>query len=297
MSALPPDARIDPALRIGAVHLAVSDLERSLDFYERVLGLPLISRGDEEAILGTDPRRPLLQLTRLAEPTPVPGHATGLFHVALLHPGRRDLAQTVLRLAEARWPLTGASDHGVSEALYLNDPDGLGLEVYADRPREEWPAPDGDDPIRMYTIPLDLRSLLATGEEQLTERIADGTVVGHVHLKVADVDRAVRFYRDALGLDVMAHLPSAAFVAAGGYHHHFGLNTWQSLGAEPAPVTSPGLRLVELHVSDAGELDAAEQRLGDAGVADVRRDGEMLSVHDHDRSALSLSVSHVPAAR
>jgi catechol 2,3-dioxygenase len=297
MSALPPDARIDPALRIGAVHLAVSDLERSVDFYENMLGLPLVSRGDEEAILGTDSRQPLLQLTRLADPVRAPQRSTGLFHVALLHPTRRDLAQTVLRLAAARWPLTGAADHGVSEALYLDDPDGLGLEIYVDRPREQWPEPDGDDPVRIYTAPLDLRSLLATAEEQLSDRIAPGTVVGHVHLKVSDVDRAVSFYRDALGFDLQAHMPSAAFVAAGGYHHHFGLNTWQSRGAAPAPPTAPGLRLVELHVSDAGQLDAVQQRLADAGFSELRRDGDVLSVHDQDRAALSLSVARVPVTR
>jgi catechol 2,3-dioxygenase len=294
MSALSPDARIDPALRIGAVHLAVSDLTRSVDFYENMLGLPLVSRGGEEAILGPDPRQPLLQLTRLAEPTAAPSRSSGLFHVALLHPSRRDLAHTVLRLAAARWPLTGASDHGVSEALYLDDPDGLGLEIYADRPREVWPAPDGTDPVRMFTIPLDLRDLLAAGEEQLTERIAPGTVVGHVHLKVADVDRAVGFYRDALGLDLQAHMPSAAFVAAGGYHHHFGLNTWHSRGADPAPPTAPGLRLVELQLSDSGELDSVQRRLVDAGIAEIRRDGDLLSVRDRDHQALSLSVARVP---
>src|SRR5271154_1367099 len=143
----------------------------------------------------------------------------------------------------------------------------------------------------MYTAALDLRSLLAAAEEQLSDRIASGTVVGHVHLKVGDVDRAVGFYRDALGLDLQAHLPSAAFVAAGGYHHHFGLNTWQSRGGEPAPLTAPGLRLVELHVSDAGELDAVQRRLADTGIAEVHRDGDLLSVHDRDHQALSLSVA------
>jgi catechol 2,3-dioxygenase len=296
MSAPSPNhAPIDPQLRIGSVHLAVSDLGRSVDFYENVLGLPLISRGDEEAILGPDREAPLLQLTRLHEPTVSPPRSSGLFHVALLHPSRGDLAETVLRIAAARWPLTGASDHGVSEAIYLDDPDGLGLEIYADRPREQWPAPDGADPVRMFTLPLDLRGLLATAREDLAPAISAGTVVGHVHLKVSDVDRAVRFYRDVLGFDLQAHLPSAAFVAAGGYHHHFGLNTWQSLGAPPAPLTAPGLRLVELQVSDVAALDALQRRLADAGVAEVRRDGDLLSLHDDDHQALSLSVTRVPA--
>ncbi len=299
MSAPFPSPRhtpIDPALRIGSVHLAVSDLGRSVDFYERVLGLPLVSRGDEEAILGPDREAPLLQLTRLHDPTAAPPRSSGLFHVALLHPTRGDLANTVLRIASTRWPLSGASDHGVSEAIYLDDPDGLGLEIYADRPRDQWPAPDGEDPVRMFTLPLDLQGLLATAGDDVPPAIAAGTIVGHVHLKVADVDRAVRFYRDALGFDLQAHLPSAAFVAAGGYHHHFGLNTWQSLGAPPAPLTAPGLRLVELQVSDGAQLDALQRRLADAGVAEVRRDGDLLNLHDDDHQALSVSVARVPAA-
>ena len=117
-----------------------------------------------------------------------------------------------------------------------------------------------------------------------------------MHLKVADVDRAVRFYRDVLGFDLQAHMPSAAFVAAGGYHHHFGLNTWTSRGAAPAPLTAPGLRLVELQLSDAAQLDALEQRLVDGGIEEVRRDGDLLSVHDDDHQALSFSVARVPAS-
>jgi len=287
-------ASIDPELRIGSVHLAVSDLGRSVDFYERVLGLPLISRGSEEAILGPDPGAPLLQLTRLHEPTVAPVRSSGLFHVAFLHPTRADLAETVLRVASAGWPLTGASDHGVSEALYLDDPDGLGLEIYVDRPRDQWPAPDGPDPVRMYTIALDLQSLLAAAQERFGPEIAPGTGVGHVHLKVADLDRAVRFYRDVLGFHLQAHLPAAAFVAADGYHHHFGLNTWHSRGAPPAAPTAPGLRLVELQLGDSAQVDAVQRRLADAGVEAVR-DGDLLSLHDDDRQALSFSVARVPA--
>src|SRR5262249_29528173 len=150
--ALPP---IDPTLRIGAVHLAVSDVGRSADFYERVLGLPLISREREKALLGGDPARPALVLLGLAHPTPVPVHSTGLFHVAWLHPPAAALAATIRRVAAARWPITGASDHGVSEALYLSDPDALGIEIYVDRPRERWqPGPDGEG-LNIVTLPLD----------------------------------------------------------------------------------------------------------------------------------------------
>ena len=230
---------IDPALRLGAVHLAVSDLARSVDFYRRVLGLELISEGDEGAVLGAAHDRALLELTRLAHPSPVPRHSAGLFHVALLHPTRATLASTLMRIARASWPVTGASDHGVSEAIYLDDPDGLGLEIYSDRPRAQWPRVSDGSRIAMFTAPLDIEDLLTTapapdGTGGPTTQIDPGTVVGHVHLKVSDVERALGFYRDALGFTLEASMPSAAFLGAGGYHHHFGLNSWQSSGAPPA---------------------------------------------------------------
>jgi len=250
---------------------------------------------EQAAGAGPDRLAPLLSLTRLHEPTPVPPRASGLFHVALLHPSRSDLAATVLRVAGAHWPLSGASDHGVSEALYLDDPDGLGLEIYRDRPRDEWPAPTGDDPVRMYTVALDLRDLLGTVVHPPAPVIAPGTIVGHVHLKVSDLQRSLRFYRDVLGFSVQAHLPSAAFVAADGYHHHFGLNTWQSAGAPPAPPTAPGLRLVELQLSAAAEIDAVAGRLRAAAVPASRREGDHLGVHDGDHQALAFSVGPIEA--
>ena len=151
---------IDPALRIRSVELAVGDLPRSVEFYERVLGLPVLERDEQQAQLGTDGRAPALVLRQLAAPTPLPVGATGLFHVAWLHPSRGALADSVRRVARARWPLEGASDHGVSEALYLSDPDGLGIEIYADRPRESWPRPPAGEGVAMVTLPLDLEDLL-----------------------------------------------------------------------------------------------------------------------------------------
>ncbi len=147
-----PNGPIDPSLRIGSVHLAVGDLARSADFYERVLGLPLISREQDSALLGADTARPALRLSAIAEPTPLSPRSTGLFHVAWLHPSRAALADTVRRIARARWPIDGASDHGVSEALYLSDPDGLGIEIYADRPRERWPRPEDGRGVSMFTL-------------------------------------------------------------------------------------------------------------------------------------------------
>jgi catechol 2,3-dioxygenase len=257
-------AAIDPALRIGSVELAVSNLPRSADFYERVLGLPLIAREEHRVQLGADRERPALVLTGIEEPTPLSPHSTGLFHVAWLHPSRAALAASVRRIVGQRWPMEGAADHGVSEALYLSDPDGLGIEIYADRPREQWERPAGGHGVKMVSLPLHLEDLLAQDQGGPVPLIAAGTGIGHVHLKVADVPRANAFYRDALGFEQQAQIPSAAFLSAGGYHHHIGLNSWQSQGGQPAPNTAPGLRRVEFELSDAGSVNAIERAIADA---------------------------------
>ena len=195
-------ASIDPSLRIRLAKLAVADLDASAAFYEQVLGLPLIERDEVRALLGTDPGDPALELVALPGARPASAGATGLFHVAWLHPSRAALADTVRRIAGARWPLSGASDHGVSEALYLNDPDGLGIEVYTDRPREQWGRTPGGG-YEIYTAPLDLDDLLATSTTPPDPRMAPGTGIGHVHLKVADVDAGERFY-SGLGFERQA---------------------------------------------------------------------------------------------
>ena len=284
---------IDPRLRISSVALDVADLSRSADFYERILGLPLIERDEHRARLGPDPDRPSLVLGDIASPSPLPPGATGLYHVAWLHPTRAALAETVRRIAESGWRFEGASDHGVSEALYLSDPDGLGIEIYVDRPRELWDRPADGHGVKMTTLALDLDDLLAQAQDEPDPTIAPDTGIGHVHMKVADVARATAFYRNALGLEEQAQLPSAAFLAAGGYHHHVGLNSWQSQGASPAPDSAPGLRLVEFELSDAGALEALERTLADTGAESVlERDSEdALSVRDPDGQALTFAHS------
>jgi catechol 2,3-dioxygenase len=290
-------ATIDSTLHIGSVRLAVSELSRSADFYERVLGLPLISREHGGARLGADRERPVLELTALESATPIPPGSTGLFHIAWLHPSRAALAATVRRVTGGRWPIDGAADHGVSEALYLSDPDGLGIEIYVDRPREQWPRPPGGHGVVMATLPLDLDSLMENAPAEPAPAMAPDAVVGHVHLKVADVPRATAFYRDALGLDEQAQLPSAAFLSAGGYHHHVGLNSWQSRGGSPPPDSAPGLRLVEFEFGGANGLAALERRLTDApgGPLASREEQQRLSVSDPDGHRLAFS-SHADRA-
>jgi catechol 2,3-dioxygenase len=252
---------IDPSLSIASVRLDVAELDRSAEFYERVLGLPLIAREHDRALLGADAQRPALELRALAEPVALTPHSTGLFHVAWLHPSRAALAATVRRVAGARWPIDGASDHGVSEALYLSDPDGLGIEIYADRPRETWQRPPSGHGVVMVTLALDIDDLLAQAPGAPSESVEPGTSIGHVHLKVADVPRANAFYRDALGFEEQALLPSAAFLSAGGYHHHIGLNSWQSAGASASPPDAPGLREVGFQLGSEPSMKALREGL------------------------------------
>jgi catechol 2,3-dioxygenase len=284
---------IDPLLRIRSVELAVSDLERSADFYERVLGLPLLAREQHAARLGLDEARPALTLSDIRSPTPLPPGSTGLYHVAWLHPSRAQLAATVRRVAAAGWPLEGASDHGVSEAVYLSDPDGLGIEIYADRHRESWPRTGDGHGLAMVSLPLDIEDLLAQSPGEPAAAAAPGTTVGHVHLKVSDVPAASAFYRDTLGLEERALLPSASFLAAGGYHHHVGLNSWQSAGAGPAPPTAPGLRLVEFELGDEqalGSLAAALAERPEGPAPRRERDGALL-LSDPDGQALAFAAA------
>jgi catechol 2,3-dioxygenase len=277
-------AAVDPGLKIGSVTLAVADLPRSVDFYQRVLGLPVISSEPDTARLGPDREHPSLVLSDIARPASAPPGSTGLFHVAWLHPSRAALAETVRRIAEQRWPFDGASDHGVSEALYLSDPDGLGIEIYADRPREQWERPAGGRGVRMVTLPLDVEDLLAQSPEESATAMAAGTGVGHVHLKVSDVPRATAFYGGALGFEEQARLPSAAFLSAGGYHHHVGLNSWQSQGGAEPPEDAPGLREVRFELSDAQALDSLERGLAEE--ASARAGDGSVTVRDPDSQLL-----------
>lgn len=274
---------IDPSLRIAKVRLDVADLGRSTDFYERVMGLETLSRDSGRALLGARGEA-ALELAALAHPVPAPRGSTGLFHVAWLHSSRPALAETVRRIVREGTRFDGASDHGVSEALYLSDPDGLGIEIYADRPRESWRRPPGGG-IEMFTLPLDLDDLLASFPDDPGGRMPAGTGIGHVHLKVSDVAASERFY-EGLGFERQARLPSAAFVAAGGYHHHLGLNTWQSAGGSPVPEGSPGLRRIDFELGGEAALDA----LAEAAQSDRRTGDGALSLPDPDDIGLSFGA-------
>jgi catechol 2,3-dioxygenase len=277
---------IDAGAAIGGVHLRVSDLDRSLDFYTRVLGLDVSSRSPQTAVLGAGGRA-LVTLRALPGAVPRPRRTTGLYHFAVLMPDRTSLAHALARLVAARWPLQGASDHGVSEAIYLGDPDGLGIEIYRDRPRDAWPM--AGDGLAMVSDPFDLRALLDTvvPDGEVPASVPALTRMGHVHLQVRDIAEADRFYHGALGLDVMQRMePSALFLSAGGYHHHLGLNTWGVAGAPPQPAAAPGLDYFELVLPGAAALDATRTALTAHGVALEARGGGWLAVDPSSNAVL-----------
>ncbi len=259
----PTDADIAPATSVGAVHLTVTELDRSVDYYARSIGLQLLDRGDDRAIFGAADT-PLVVLVQQPASRGL-GRHTGLYHFALLLPDRPDLARWLAHAARDRVPLVGLSDHFVSEALYLSDPDGHGIEIYWDRPRAGWEGQVS----RMTTLRLDVDDLLGELDDPRSapfDGLPDGTRMGHIHLKVAEIDRTIAFYRDVLGFGLMAQLGAqAAFLGAGGYHHHIGSNTWESAGAGPPPPGSPRLLHATIVVPDAAEQDRVLGRVDNAG--------------------------------
>jgi len=262
-------------LRLGAVHIVVTDLDRSVAFYERSIGLQLRAREGSEAMLGAG-GEDVLVLHEEGDAGRAGRHA-GLYHFALLFPTRQELARAVRRLAEAGTPIQGASDHGISEAIYLPDPDGNGIELAADQPRSNW----GNlrDPTTIGPAPLDMAGLMATVEGEELSPLADRDLtVGHLHLHVSDIDDALAFYRDVVGFEVQTLFEGAAFVSAGGYHHHLGLNTWRGQGIPPQPQGVVGLRHWTVIV-DPDALAALRERLGAAG-SEIEEQPEGILVRD-----------------
>jgi catechol 2,3-dioxygenase len=264
---------IDADTSLGPVSLTVRDLDGTREFYEGVVGLRTLDGAGAATTLGTGDGQSLVELVGDPDAPPRPRGTTGLFHLAILVPDRIELARSLRRLAEAGGRLEGAADHLVSEAVYLADPEGNGIEIYRDRPREEWRR-DGDE-LRMATLPLDLRHVIAELDpSEPSSGLPGGTRIGHVHLHVADLDEAERFYAGLIGLDVTARAyPGALFMSAGGYHHHIGVNTWAGEGAPPPPPGAAGLRHFVVELPGSDELERTLERLRAGGVEVQRADG------------------------
>jgi catechol 2,3-dioxygenase len=249
-----------PHTYVGHVHLKVADLNRSLTFYQEMIGFQVLNQSEEKAVLTADGNTPLLTIEQPENAKPKERNRTGLYHFAILLPSRSDLANVLLHLLQSGYPLQGASDHLVSEAIYLADPDGHGIEIYTDRPNDKWTWENGE--VVMATEPLNAEDLLAQGKGNSWSGLPSGTVMGHIHLQVSDLDKAEQFYCKGLGFDLVnsKYGQSARFVSSGGYHHHIGLNTWHSAGA-PAPTSnSVALKLFSLvYPSEEARKNAVKQ--------------------------------------
>jgi catechol 2,3-dioxygenase len=289
---------IDPATEVGLLALTVAELERSLAFYTEAIGLAVLAREGTSATLGVA-GRPLLLLSEEpgAAPWPRGGASyTGLYHFAILLPDRAGLGRWLRHWLDLGLPLPGQGDHLVSEALYLEDPDGHGIEMYRDRPRDEWTWVGGQ--VRMVSDPVDIRGLLAEAA-QSTEPwtgLPAGTRLGHMHLQVGDIREAAAFYGGVIGFDIVAAMPSALFISAGGYHHHIGMNVWHSRGAGSAPAGSVRLRFFTIDLPTEEARGAVVARLDAAGLAREEREGVVI-VRDPWRNTILLQVGHAADAR
>lgn len=272
-----PHFRLPPATRIGAVRLQVADLARSLAYYERVLGLREVGRTSAGVSLGpVGGGSAIVELRERPGARPVPRRGRlGLFHFAILLPDRASLGRFVRHLSDIG-AYAGMSDHLVSEALYLTDPDGLGIEVYADRARDQWRY-EGRE-LQMATIPLNVQDLVSAAGGNSWVGMPNGTTIGHVHLHVGDLDQAAGFYHDALGFDkVVWSYPGALFLSAGGYHHHLGTNTWAA-GAPPAAEDDARLVEWELVLPDAASVSSAAASVEKSGgTVERSSDGSVLA--------------------
>lgn len=270
---------LHPEVEVGTVTLKVADLARSLEFYTQLIGLQILKQGNGSAVLGSG-SRPILILEEVPGATRLARNVTGLYHAAILFPTRHSLAVKVQQLLRVNYPF-GYGDHLVSEAFYLDDPDANGLELYADRPRSTWIWDGGQ--VRMASDPIDFKSLFAEVQDNdpaLKNHAAPaGTKLGHMHLRVANIPKARAFYRDVLGFDMMAEMPTALFLSAGGYHHHMGMNVWESEDGEPTPENSAGLREFSISLPDQAECDRLTAQIEAADIT-VERDGDSLLIRD-----------------
>ncbi|THK39646.1 VOC family protein [Ensifer sp. MPMI2T] len=274
---MPADHAVAMPAYVDQCHLVVRDLPMVSAWYQKILGLTPIETSAKGETLGVA-GRPLLTLTTEGNAARAPRNAPGLFHTAFLVPNRRELAHWLAHAANNNIRLQGASDHLVSEAIYLADPEGNGIEIYRDRPRGEWTyQPDGT--VAMSTLPLDLQALYDEAPKDPWDGLAEGMTIGHIHLQVSDIPQADAFFRDVVGLDLMARYPGASFFASGRYHHHVAANIWNSRGASKRQSNMTGLADYTIRFNDAAKLAAALGKLDEAEIP-VGKEGSVHSLVD-----------------
>jgi catechol 2,3-dioxygenase len=286
----PEGAKLHPETKLGLVHLTISDMDHSIDFYQRSLGFQVHSRDGSIAYLGAG-GEDILALTEIPGAKLVP-RRSGLYHFAILTPSRQALGMSLHNLIETETPLQGGADHLVSEALYLADPDGNGIEIYRDRPRTEWQYENGS--LKMATDPLDYRGILHEVDHVRGEwnGLEVDTCLGHMHLHVANLSEATEFYEKVIGFDfLLNYMGSASFLSAGGYHHHIGINTWNGEGAPPMPPDSVGLRYFTVQLVDEDERSRLLDRLEKMKIDyDISEEG--ILVRDPSQNGILIMVGH-----
>jgi catechol 2,3-dioxygenase len=272
-----------PNIFVGEVTIKVKNLEASTTFYQNFIGFQVLEKTERKAVLTTNGKTPLLTLEQPADVIPKAEGKSGLYHFAILLPSRADLSVFLRHLLQTGYPL-GAADHYVSEALYLNDPDGNGIEVYRDRPSNEWKWNNGL--VDMATEQLDGNGILAESDGEWKGLPAD-TLMGHIHLHVGDLKKAEEFYTKGLGFNVVSYYPQAAFLSTGNYHHHIAINTWQGVGAPTPPENSVGLNWYSLVFPDEAARDKAVTQLQQAG-APIKKEADYYVTNDPSGNQIRL---------
>ncbi|WP_249595431.1 VOC family protein [Peribacillus frigoritolerans] len=274
-----------PITFVGEVSINVLDLNKAILFYQEIIGLQVLKKTERQAVLTTDGKTPLLTLEQPADVIPKEGRTTGLYHFALLLPTRADLSIFLRHLLQTKYPF-GAADHEVSEALYITDPDGNGIEVYSDRPSTDWRWADGE--VAMGTDPLDGNDLLEESDGEWS-KLPAGTLMGHIHLHVADLRKTEEFYMQGLGFSVVNRYGGALFTSTGGYHHHIGLNTWNGVGAPAPKENSVGLNWYTLVYADEEARSKVTEQLEGIGAVVTEKEG-FFAVTDPSGNEIHLVV-------
>ncbi|MEH7073123.1 VOC family protein [Neobacillus drentensis] len=274
-----------PNIYVGEVNIKVKNLDYSLTFYQDIMGFQVLEKSEHKAVLTTDGKNPLLTIEQLKDVMPKTERSTGLYHFAILLPSRADLSVFLRHMVQSGYPL-GAADHYVSEALYLNDPDGNGIEVYRDRPSSDWNWKNGL--VEMATEELDGNGILAESDEEWSGLPA-GTLMGHIHLHVNNLQKAEEFYTKGLGFEVVSYYPQAAFLSTGKYHHHIAINTWQGEGAAIPPENSLGLKWYSLVFPDETVRERAVNQLKQLG-ARITEEADFFVTEDPSGNQIRLVI-------
>lgn len=278
----------EPNTFISQLNLKVTNLERSLAFYQEVIGLKVLTQTNQTADLTADGKTVLVSIEQPADVIPKQGRTTGLYHFALLLPTRADLGRLLKHFLQVRYPLQGASDHLVSEAIYLADPDGNGIEVYADRPASNWSWSNGE--VEMATVALDAENLLAAGEGSEWDGLPAGTIMGHIHLHVSELQKTEEFYTKGLGFEVVTRYGGQAlFISTGKYHHHIGLNTWNGVGAPPASEHSAGMESYTMVFPNEEKRNQIISQLKQIGATVTEENGSFMTA-DPSGNRIQLAV-------